>query len=229
MGIIGNILGKREPGVIYRTIDGGHPAPFPDMTDEQLYNFEMTFNVPHKTFDKPPPSHKTAAPSDRADASAEKTAQNDEPPDKQNERLFDAPRYSGRAAREEQRAPRPAPPSGEALPLDLTRPVRLITSKQSVEIITTRARHPVFKVHGYIGDDNVVTVFTLDGQLSENGPRFLENVPEQRQLFLNIYLNPDRRSTDRYLITQHATQEEANAAATPGRLSSVGVRFDLAN
>lgn len=229
MGILGSMLGRKEPEVIYRTTDGGHPAPFPDMTDEQLYNFEMTFNVPHKTFDKPPVSPKagkTAQRPEQVDGASEKTAQNDEPP----ERLFDAPRYSARAAARQQRqaAAEPQPPAAhERQPLDLTRPVRLITSKQSVEIITTRARHPVFKVHGYIGDDNVVTVFTLDGQLSENGPRFLENIPEQRQLHLNIYLNPDRRGTDKYLITQHPTEEEADGAATPGRLACIPVRFDL--
>ena len=40
MGILGTIMGRREPEVIYRTVDGGHPAPYPDMTDEQLYNYE---------------------------------------------------------------------------------------------------------------------------------------------------------------------------------------------
>ncbi|HJV87504.1 MAG TPA: hypothetical protein VJ698_18690 [Noviherbaspirillum sp.] len=235
MGILGSMLGKKGPEVTYRTIDGGHPAPFPDMTDEQLYNYEMTFDVPHKTFDKPPVSPKTGKTGktvprpEHVDGAAEKTAQNDEPP----ARLFDAPRYSARAAAREQQKMQSEqqeqePPVLRApQPLDLTRPVRLVTSKQPVEIITTRARHPIFKVHGYIGDDNVVTVFTLEGQLSENGPHFLENVPEQRQLHLNIYLNPDRRSADKYLITQHTTEEEANAAATPGRLACIPVRFDL--
>jgi hypothetical protein len=227
VGFIGSILGKREPEIVFRTIDGGHPAPYPDMTDEQLYNYEMTFNVPHKTFDKPPASHQGAAQSAWAEHAAEELDENDAQNEKPDDKLFDAPRYSARAARDEQKEPPQAPASGELPPLDLTKPVRLVTSKQAVEIITTRARHPVYKVHGYIGDDNVVTVFTLDGQLSENGPRFLENVPEQRQLYLNIYLNPDRRSADKYVVTQHATEEEADAAAMLGRVASVGVQIAL--
>jgi hypothetical protein len=216
VGIIGSMLGRREPEIEYRTIDGGHPAPYPDMTDEQLYNYEMTFSVPRKTFDSPPASVHSAQ---------EEPARNDEMAEPV-EKLFDAPRYSARAAKDGLKEHERAAPDG--LPaLDLSKPVRLVTSKQPVEIITVRARHPVYKVHGYIGDDNVVTVFTLEGQLSENGPRFLENVPEQQQLYLNIYLNPDRRSGDKYLVTQHATEADADLAATPGRIASVAARFDL--
>lgn len=111
-------------------------------------------------------------------------------------------------------------------PLDFSKPVRLITTKQSVEIITTRARHPVYKVHGYIGDDDVVTVFTLDGRLSETGLCYLENVPQQHQLFVNVYPNTDPLSRDRYLLTQHESREDADAAAQPGRLTCVAVELD---
>lgn len=111
-------------------------------------------------------------------------------------------------------------------PLDFSRPVRLITTKQPVEIITTRARHPVYKVHGYIGDDDVVTVFTHDGRLSENGLRYLENVPQQHQLYVNVYANTDPLSRDRYLLTQHESREHADAAAQPGRLACIAVELD---
>jgi hypothetical protein len=105
--------------------------------------------------------------------------------------------------------------------------VRLVTTRQPVEIITTRARHPVYKVHGYVGDADIATVFTLDGRLSENGPCYLENVPEQRQLYLNIYLNDAAAGgNDKYLITQHDTREQADAAAG-ARVASVVVEFDL--
>lgn len=218
VGIIRSILGKREPVIKYRTVDGGHPAPFPDMTDEQLYNYEVAFNVPRKTFDKPPVSA-------RPEPTAEKSAEKEESEEKSNEKVFDAPRYSARAA-SEQIDVLPMK-SKDMQALDLSRPVRLVTTKQPVEIITTRARHPVYKVHGYIDDDNVVTVFTLDGQLSENGPRFLENVPEQQELHLNIYRNPDRRSKDRFVVTQHATRDDADSTATAERLVCVAVQFDV--
>ena len=89
LSILGNMGGKRPSAVKYRTVDGNHPAPFPDMTDEQLYNYEMAFNVPRKTFDKPP---RPAQPEPAAH-SEEKT--------ERNEKVFDAPRYTARATRPE--------------------------------------------------------------------------------------------------------------------------------
>ena len=85
-------------------------------------------------------------------------------------------------------------------------------------------------MHAYIGNDDVVTLFTLDGQLSENGPRYLENVPQRQHLFLNIYQNTDAQGTgkdERFLLTQHATKQEADAAAKPGRLACAPLQFDL--
>jgi hypothetical protein len=267
VGILGTLMGKREPEVNYRTIDGGHPAPYPDMTDEQLYNYEMTFNVPRRTFDKPPmpsrpredevtirreprltarpfPDEATVAPSPPLSPS----------PSPASGRNFDAPRYTARPAREAQAAPDAAytagtttaeaagsaaavqeqaqlqptqiPPTQMPPPLDFSKPVRLITTKQPVEIITTRARHPVYKVHGYIGDDDVVTVFTIDGRLSETGLRYLENVPQQARLYVNVYANTDPLSRERYLLTQHESREDADAAQHPGRLACVAVELD---
>ena len=223
MGILGALLGRREPEVKYRTIDGGHPAPFPDMTDEQLYNYEVTFDVPHRTFDEPP---RPVRPANEA-----KTARR-EPPRQEQQTVRQTTTRT--QERPHQEAPPPRAPHGvnvssqeDLPPLDLSRPVRLITTKQLVDIITTRARHPVYKVHGYIGDDDVVTVFTLDGRLSENGPRFLENVPEHRQLYLNVYANPDVNSAEKYLLTQHETKALADSAAKQGRIACVPVRFDL--
>lgn len=246
MGIIGSMLGRREPQVDYRTIDGGHPAPYPDMTDEQLYNYEVTFNVPRRTF--------AARPQPPAPPAAEAAASR-QPGKPAGGKNFDAPRYTARTAREsggnnlahEAHEAQPArrsqawsgksqqaPPAQEhviaredAPPLDFGKPVRIVTSKVPVEIITTRARHPVYKVHGYIGNDDIATVFTLDGRMSENGPRYLENVPQAQQLHLNVYPAADRSSGERYRITQHATREEADAAAQAGRLACVDVRFDL--
>lgn len=259
MGILGTIMGRREPEVAYRTVDGGHPAPYPDMTDEQLYNYEVTFNVPKRTFDRPPVSARrkdeeiTILREPRTDMRIEpRTEMRIEPRAEPRmppppERSFDAPRYTARPLREpasdhepvEQiepvapvapAAPRaaavPEPKPVAAPPLDLSKPVRLTTTKQPVEIITTRARHPLYKVHGYIGDDDVVTVFTLDGRLSENGLPYLENIPSQQQLHVNIYPGTDPRSKDRYLLTQHASREEADAEARPGRLACVAVQFD---
>jgi hypothetical protein len=253
LGIIGSILRRRDSAGGFRTIDGGHPAPYPDMTDEQLYNYEMAFNVAHKTFDRPP-FIEPSIPDEPLIQTQQETWKRPA-----NEKVLDSTRFSARRTRAEpqaapraesrtesqaeseadpqaepylapQREPRAAPqPAGStAKALDLSRPVRLITTKQPVEIITTRARHPVYKVHGYVGDADIATVFTLDGRLSENGPCFLENVPEQRQLYLNIYLN-DNVSTgcgDRYLITQHDTREQADAAAGV-RVASAVVEFDL--
>lgn len=219
MGILGSLLGKRERQAVYRTIDGGHPAPFPDMTDEQLYNYETVFNVQHKTFDKPPPSMRKETV--EAAAALEETFA-------RRARAFDAPRYTARrASGEAQQAepPRPAPQplvQDNLPPPDLGKPVRLVTTRQPVEIITTRARHPVYKVHAYVGDDAVVTVFTLDGRLSENGPRYLENVPEEPPaLYLNVYPNTGKAGADKYVLTQHATREAADAAAKPGRVACV--------
>jgi hypothetical protein len=69
-------------------------------------------------------------------------------------------------------------------------------------------------------------VFTLNGQLSENGLRYLENVPQRQQLYLNIYANPDPRTRDRYVLTQHETRDVADAEAKPGRIACVPVQFD---
>jgi len=264
VGILGSLLGRRERVVQYRTIDGGHPAPYPDMTDEQLYNYEVTFNVPHRTFDKPPHAAKRMntpgegstirreapfvpeispdlapeyAPRAAREArsqrhgTAQKTMINEELRQDAPEKVFDAPRYTATARTEanDELVEVAAEPLRQIQlpPLDLAKPVRLITTKQPVEIITTRARHPVYKVHAYIGNDDVVTLFTLEGQLSENGPRYLENVPQRQQLYLNIYPNPDARGGERFLITQHATKQDAEAAAKPGRVACAPVQFDL--
>jgi hypothetical protein len=237
LGIIGSILRRRDSAGGFRTIDGGHPAPYPDMTDEQLYNYEMAFNVAHKTFDRPP-FIEPRIPDEPLIQTQQETWKRPA-----NEKVLDSTRFSARRARvepqpdlqadpqiEPQREPRAAlrPADGAVKALDLSRPVRLVTTRQPVEIITTRARHPVYKVHGYVGDADIATVFTLDGRLSENGPCFLENVPEQRQLYLNIYLNDEviTGCGDRYLITQHDTREQADAAAG-ARVASVVVEFDL--
>lgn len=309
MGILGSLLGKRDNGMAYRTIDGGHPAPYPDMTDEQLYNYEVAFNVPHRTFDRPPQPGPVAgagampagadadtiaptrtarpagvkqepfihdegatevrrdpaphpAPRGRAprpqtgdaerrdaaprgtprDAMARSPAPRDPAPhpdilqgapprgdagapphrgQHEDEPLFDAPRYSARPPVADVVPPDRAP----APPLDFSRPVRMITTRQPVEIITTRARHPVYKVHGYIGDDDVVTVFTIDGRLSENGLPYLENVPQMDHLFLNIYLNRDGISTDKYVVTQHSSREAADAEAAASAQKGKGERL----
>ncbi len=39
----------------YHTVDGGNLAPYPDMTDLELYEFERDMNVPNPTFKEPPP------------------------------------------------------------------------------------------------------------------------------------------------------------------------------
>lgn len=266
MSILDTVLRRREPAAAYRTIDGGHPAPYPDMTDEQLYNYEVAFNVPRKTFDRPPSPARAARHETRFEPEFESVAQEsdatfDKPPAastaqqepgwRETEKMFDASASSasaGSAATEEPQsngddaaADIPLPPahadqrevqrsllnSSEAGPLDLTKPVRTVTTKQPVEIITTRARHPVYKVHGYIDNDDIVTVFTLDGQLSEHGARFLENVPEQHELYLNIYPNYNAYSKDRYVVTQHDTREEADAAASAERVACVRADFNL--
>jgi hypothetical protein len=242
VSILDAILRKREPVATYRTIDGGHPAPYPDMTDEQLYNYEVAFNVPKRTFDRPPSSARAP----KREPEYESRAQ-------ASERTFDTPPPSAGSARHEphlqrdERLDMPEPESSahtakeeaqqeslESLikpddhlpPLDFSKPVQTITTKQPVEIITTRARHPIYKVHGYIDDDDIVTVFTLDGRLSEHGLRFLENVPEKRELHLNIYPNHDAGGKEKYIVTQHDTREEADAAATTERIACVKAEFN---
>lgn len=212
MGIIKSILGKREPAIKYRTVDGGHPAPYPDMTDAQLYNYEEAFKVPRKTFDTPPPGAIKMEPELKPEPEPEPPEDKPEP----------ASAPSVEPVQDN------TPQATDTLPpLDLSRPVRTVTTKQPVEILTTRARHPVYKVHAYIGDDNVVTVFTLKGQLSENGPRFLENVPDNTEFHLNIYPNRDMLSKDRFVLTQHESKEDAEAAALAERLACVKVQFVL--
>jgi hypothetical protein len=239
LGIIGSILRRRESGSGFRTIDGGHPAPYPDMTDEQLYNYEIAFKVPRRTFDRPPAPAATAAPEPMKEVTEQPYQETETPTIRRTatDKVLHSTRFNARRVRPESRSgPRAeprvdtpdAPPPDSAAPgtLDLSRPVRLVTTRQPVEIITTRARHPIYKVHGYIGDADIATVFTLDGRLSENGPCFLENVPEQHQLYLNIYLSDDPAGGDRYRITQHATREQAEAVAAD-RVASVAVQFDL--
>jgi len=232
VGIIGSILGKRASVVEFRTVDGGHPAPYPDMTDEQLYNYEEAFNVPRRTFDKRPRASGTTA--SKPGSNRTETSGRSEPQfgsGAQREKSFDAPRYTARTVKtppvQDDAPPPAAAASTSPATLDFSKPVRTITTKQPVDIITTRARHPIYKVHGYIGDDDVVTLFTLDGQISENGACFLENMPRTQQLHLNIYLNPEPEVDERYLVTQHDTREAANAAARPERLACVAVQFDL--
>lgn len=227
MGFLGDIRGRRESQPVYRTVDGGHPAPYPDMTDEQLYNYETTFNVAKRTFTHPPrPAHASQPAQAQQQPWVEPQAQSRPEPDQaqiqqrmRRNRAFDAPRYT---ARKFARAPSSSP-AGNVV-LDFNKPVRTITTKQPVDIITTRARHPIYKVHAYIGDNDVVSVFTLDGRLSENGPHFLENAPERRQLHLNIYAVEG--GAERYRITQHESREEADAAAEQGRVACVEVKFE---
>jgi hypothetical protein len=253
VSILNGILRKREPVVAFRTVDGGHPAPYPDMTDEQLYNYELAFNVPKKTFDRPPPSTATRQRQGRREPEVDGAGAGRQEPTLENKRFAGGGRYAmpgGGAVPQgdpldetvpRKEAPAEEPPRSEppdepvskerivnfdGMPaLDFNRPIRTVTTKQPVEIITTRARHPIYKVHGYIADNDIVTVFTLDGQLSENGSRFLENVPEEYALYLNIYSNPNPGSEDKYIVTQHASREEADARATPGRLACVGANL----
>ena len=216
MGILDTVRRRRETPPKYVTVDGGHPAPYPDMTDEQLYNYEMAFNVPRKTFDKPPVSKKKAT--EQPTLTRERPRPSRGP----------SPHVSTTMQSTEPRLnPTPKQERASQAKLDFTQPIRTITTKQPVEIITTRARHPVFKVHGYIGDADVVTVFTLDGQISENGPRFLENAPRQQQLYLNIYLNHDPHSRERFILTQHVSKKEADAAARAGRVACAPLQFDF--
>lgn len=344
VGFLDSVLGRREPATKYRTIDGGHPAPYPDMTDEQLYNYEVAFRVPKRTFDQPPgrgsqstqgsqgsesvrtgrtmrrseqpmprervrPSggRKAAGPvmetrmagdvseprrlfddatvyrptatsertamyprssshddrTEREPVATMRTAQRTEPrfddePTPVPETRFPGGHTDGGGAHEgasgsnaasaeletsgldeilsdarpEGSTPFQAdhlhdsPDSSKPAVLDLTKPVRTITTKQPVEIITTRARHPIYKVHGYIGDDEVVTLFTLDGRISEHGLPFLENVPQQQRLYVNVYRNPDSMSRERFFLTQHETRDDADIQSLPGRLACVSVDFD---
>ncbi|MEN3367653.1 MAG: hypothetical protein V7606_4927 [Burkholderiales bacterium] len=260
MGILDSVLRRRESVAVYRTVDGGHPAPYPDMTDEQLYNYEIAFDVPRKTFDKPPVPPRAARHQTRVEPELEPLMRHEggtafdappvaagtrqEPGWHANDHAVDASAAS--AANEEQdtvingattdtpppeqtdkpEVERAPVPSGDPRPLDLSKPVRTVTTRQRVEIITTRARHPIYKVHGYIEDADIATVFTLDGQLSDGGARFLENVPDENELYLNIYPNHDRHSKDRYVVTQHASREEADAAAGTGRVACVKADFN---
>lgn len=264
MGILDSVLGRREPAMKYRTVDGGHPAPYPDMTDEQLYNYEVAFRVPKRTFDQPPvqrPSQHN--PRDRVRPTGGRQSPPRDPEGQEARVRYGATSttrsreaYSTRMERTEPRfnedmRPGPAadseashettdtetlepttirtaeaPDHVPAEPLDLSKPVRTITTKQPVEIITTRARHPVYKVHGYIGDDQVVTLFTLDGRISEHGLPFLENVPQQQRLYVNVYRNPDPLSRERFILTQHETRNVADLQSLPGRLACVSVEFD---
>ena len=44
------LLPQRTHQVSYYTIDGNNLAPYPGMTDEELYTFESEFDVPNPTF-----------------------------------------------------------------------------------------------------------------------------------------------------------------------------------
>jgi len=220
MKILDALMGRRKQVAMHRTIDGGHPAPYADMTDEQLYNYEAVFNVANKTFDKPPVSPYTAHTAWEEPTLRHVPGWNEAEAEEEAEATF-----SQEASMASVEPLASALPSG-AQSLDFGKPVRTITTHHPVEIITTRARHPVYKVHGYIGSDDIVTVFTIDGRLSEHGEQFLENAPEAVPLYLNIYENRDVYSRERYLITQHASREEADACATRGRLACISVQWD---
>lgn len=219
MRILDSVFSKREPVIKYRTTDGGHPAPYPDMTDEQLYNYETTFNVPKKTFDKPPPAVTKKEQQARMTTRTSTPLRTAANPQRTEPRQVEEPVVA---------TLQPTVQSIDQSPLDFSKPVRTVTTKQPVEIITTKARHPVFKVLGYIGEDQVATMFTLDGQISENGPVFLENMPQKQILYLNIYPNRSSLSNrERFLLTQHETREAADAAATAERIACVPLQFEL--
>lgn len=250
MGILGSILGRRGKEGGYRTIDGGHPAPYPDMTDEQLYNYEIAFNIPQRTFDRPPSGtaresymepyldhepildderHQpaiggTSEMEESADVAAlDSTSEADTIEENDAERPADA---TGADPANPDLQGQVAPPIDHGPALDFTRPIRTITTRQTVDVLTTRARHPIYKVHAYIGDDAILRVFTLDGRLSESGPRFLENIPEVNEVYLNIYRGRGSEE-EPYRITQHPSRAHADGSADVDRLACV--RVELGN
>lgn len=257
VGILESIMRKRDQTIAYRTIDGGHPAPYPDMTDEQLYNYEMAFKVPRKTFDRPPSSMKWRASPNCRDprepyldesfviAPSEPATKPSGPASTRMcassasaavPNMVEQQPAEAEEAEEAEEAPlfdpsMPAParsitPERPLPPLDFSRPLRTITTRHPVEIITTRARHPVYKVQAYIGNDEVATVFTIDGRLCENGPRFLENVPQRERVFLNVYATAGAQDREKFTLTQHVSREQADGAAQSGRLACVPIEFD---
>jgi hypothetical protein len=45
---------KKKAAQVYKTWDGGHTAPYPGMTDRQLYFMEIQWNAPVRTFTSEP-------------------------------------------------------------------------------------------------------------------------------------------------------------------------------
>jgi hypothetical protein len=254
VGILESIMRKRDQTIAYRTIDGGHPAPYPDMTDEQLYNYEMAFHVTRKTFDRPPSSMQWTASLNCRDLrepylDGSLVFDSSEPATRScgsaSTGMYASFTSAGAPNMIEQQVPQPAEAEEAPLfdlsmlepatsttpelplpPLDFSRPLRTITTRHPVEIITTRARHPVYKVHAYIGNDDVATVFTIDGRLCENGPRFLENAPQRERVFLNVYAAAGAEDGEKFTLTQHLSREQADAVAQPGRLACAPFEFD---
>lgn len=73
--------------------------------------------------------------------------------------------------------------------LDLSKPVGTKSTKTPVEIITTNARGN-YPVAGYIGDNEVIELWTINGKYAgehHDSPYDLENVPQKRSGWVNVY------------------------------------------
>jgi hypothetical protein len=91
--------------------------------------------------------------------------------------------------------------------IDWKKPVRMKETHLPVEVLSTKGRgkYPVF---AYVGDYEWTTLFTHLGTTDASGDVVLvENV---EHAWFNIYQNPASTGAhDRFIITQHTTQTEA--------------------
>lgn len=98
--------------------------------------------------------------------------------------------------------------------LDLTKPVRM-KSGVSVNVLSTHLMGS-YPILGEI-EHGVYCVWNRDGSCLPDGYALeddLENVPEEREVWLNVYED---------VIRCHSDREEANKAACSGRIARVKI------
>jgi len=123
----------------------------------------------------------------------------------------------------------PKPPKPPKKPIDWSKRVWVIGSHEPVEVISTKGRGS-WPVMVYIGEDTKVQYLSIDGRSAIGGPVVVENAPEIRQVWINVWANLDGRSGfDDFVITQHRSKGEADLFANnkPGKALLVGHMLEV--
>lgn len=110
----------------------------------------------------------------------------------------------------------PAPSLVQSPAIDWTKPVQ--TKKGvPVTVLTTEARHSVYKVMAYVGEEDWISSFMVDGRYTyaqDGHPKDLENIPEPKKeyvMYINVY--PDGKTF------VHESREKADETSNVKRIA----------